>query len=135
MDSLFDHKNNLSLLRKTNGKLPSLPFARIKNDILGKDYDLSVVFPNLAEATRLHKEWKKKNSPVNILSFPLSKNEGEIILSLSQARREAKKYDRTYIEHLTCLFIHGCAHLKGHVHGHKMDVFEKKFQKKFLNLS
>lgn len=135
MNSLFDTKNNLSILRKTNGKLPSLPFVRIKNDILGKKYDLSVVFPNILEATKLHIEWKKKNSPVNILSFPLSKTEGEIIISLSQARVEAKKYDRSYIEHLTCLFIHGCAHLKGHVHGHTMDVFEKKFQKKFLNFS
>lgn len=131
MNALFDEKNNISILRKTNGKLPSLPFVRIKNEVLGKDYDLSVVFPTIRDAIALHKEWKKKDSPVNILSFPLSKNEGEIIISLNQARIEAKKYNRTYLEHLACLIIHGCAHLKGYTHGSKMDAFEKKIQKKF----
>jgi len=129
---IFDVKNNLSIIRKTNGKLPRLPFARIKNKILGKDYALSIVFPTLKKSIQLHKKWKHKNTPVNILSFPLDTKEGEIFISLSACRHEAKKYNRTYQQHLACLFMHGVAHLSGHTHGHVMDTFEKKMQKLFL---
>jgi probable rRNA maturation factor len=128
----FDSRNKISVVRNTNGKLPSLPFARIKNEILGNDYTLSLVFPTLDHATELHQTWKQKPGPVNILSFPLSDSEGEIFISLSQARIEAPRYERTYQEHLTCLFIHGCVHLTGLDHGKKMDNLEEKFQKIFL---
>lgn len=123
--------DNLSIQRQTKGKVPNLPFLLIKNDILGKNYDLSLVFPTLEIATDLHLRWKKKSGPVNILSFPLSDTEGEIIISLSQARSEAKNFDRSYINHLIFLFIHGCLHLKGMTHGAKMEKEERKFYQKF----
>ena len=123
--------NNFSMIRETNGKLPSLPFLDIKKAILGEAYDLSLVFVGRNKAIELHKEWKHKNDPVNILSFPLGKNEGEIIISLEKARSECKNFDYSYDDYLVFLFIHGCAHLKGHVHGNKMEAFEKKFRSKF----
>ncbi|MGB0925228.1 MAG: rRNA maturation RNase YbeY, partial [Minisyncoccia bacterium] len=104
---------------------------QIKNAILGKDYDLSVLFPTLDLATELHIQWKKKPGPVNILSFPLEENEGEIILTLAQARKEARNFDRTYMNHLIFLFIHGCLHLKGMTHGAKMEKEERFYYQKF----
>lgn len=129
-----DTRNNISILRKTNGRLPRLPFARIKNKILGKDYALSLVFPTLAESIALHKKWKHEKTPVNILSFPFSDDEGEVFITLTACRSEAKNFDRSYHEHLVCLFIHGLAHLSGFTHGSKMDAFEKKIQEEFLPL-
>jgi probable rRNA maturation factor len=128
MQKLFQ---NLTITRETTGKLPRLPFLRIKNEILGNDYELSLVFAGRARATKLHKEWKGKSGPVNILSFPLGKNEGEIIISLEQARRECKNFDRDYENYLAFLFIHGCVHLKGFVHGTKMEREEMMWRKKF----
>lgn len=115
----------------TKGTLPDVPFARIKNAVLGKDYTLSLVFPTREKAIELHTVWKKKNTPANILSFPLDTHEGEIFISLEQARREARKYSHTYQEHITYLFIHGLAHLAGYTHGTKMEKFEKKFRARF----
>ena len=122
---------NLSIRRQTKGGIPNLPFLQIKNAILGKDYDLSVLFPTLDLATELHIQWKKKPGPVNILSFPLEENEGEIILTLAQARKEARNFDRTYMNHLIFLFIHGCLHLKGMTHGAKMEKEERLYYKKY----
>lgn len=119
-------------MRQTKGGIPTLPFLAIKDAILGKEYNLSLIFPTLKIAEELHIRWKKKTGPVNILSFPLDKNEGEIILTLAQARKEAKKYDRNYKDHLTFLFIHGCLHLKGMTHGAKMEKEERFYCKKFL---
>jgi rRNA maturation RNase YbeY len=128
MQKTFD---NLTVTRETNGKLPRLPFLHMKNAILGKDYELSLVFVGRAQAVALHKEWKGKPDPVNILSFPLAKNEGEILISLEKARRECRNFDRSYENYLAFLFIHGCVHLKGFAHGSKMEAEEKKYRAQF----
>lgn len=122
---------NFTIIRETKGKLPRLPFADIKKVILGEKYELSLVFVGRNRAIQLHKDWKNKKDPVNILSFPFSKNEGEIFISLEKARRECKNFDRSYENYLAFLFIHGCTHLKGHVHGNKMEAYEKKIRNKF----
>jgi len=122
---------NLNIIRQTKGRIPVLPFVDIKNAILGDDYDLSIVFPTLGNSKKLHQQWKKKSGPVNILSFPLDNNSGEIILTLSKARSEAKKYQRSYHNHLIFLLIHGCLHLKGMTHGAKMEKEERYFYAQF----
>lgn len=123
--------DNFTIIRETRGKLPSLPFLHMKNAILGKNYELSLVFVGRNRAITLHKQWKKKDDPVNILSFPLSNNEGEIIISLEKARRECASFERAYENYLGFLFIHGCVHLLGHTHGHTMEKIEKKFREQF----
>lgn len=124
-------QEHLTITRETSGKLPSLPFLRIKNAILGKNYELSLAFVGRKRAIALHQEWKSKNEPVNILSFPLDTNEGEIIISLEKARRECKHFDRTYENYIAFLFIHGCVHLKGFTHGSKMEAEERKYRAMF----
>ncbi|MCA9352348.1 rRNA maturation RNase YbeY [Patescibacteria group bacterium] len=123
--------NNLTIIRQTKGRIPILPFVEIKNAILGTSYELSLVFPTLQRAEALHIEWKKKPDPVNILSFPLDDDVGEIIITLQQARREARQYGRSYHNHLIFLFIHGCLHLKGMTHGVKMEQRERLLYKRF----
>ena len=122
---------NFTIIRQSRGRIPILPFVNIKEAILGKKYDLSLVFPLLKESEKLHMEWKNKSGPVNTLSFPYDNNSGEIIITLSQARKEAKKYSRKYTEHLVFLMIHSCLHLKGLDHGAKMEEQENYFMQQF----
>lgn len=122
--------NNFTILRQTKGRIPNLPFVNIKEDILGKKYELSLLFPTDKLSKELHLRWKKKPDPVNVLSFPLDTDEGEIILTLNKARIEAKKYDHSYPNHIIFLFIHACLHLKGMTHGAKMEKEERKYYKK-----
>ncbi len=123
--------DNLAISNETRIKVPVVSFVEIKNAILGKKYELSLVFPNKKTATELHLDWKDKSGPANILSFPLDKNLGEIFISLDQAKTECKKFDRDYQNYVAFLFIHGCAHLKGHTHGNEMESYEKKIRAKF----
>ena len=88
----------------------------IKNDILGKDYSLSLAFIDEVTSQRLNKTYRKKDKPTNILSFPLSKTEGEILICPVVVKRELKKFGRTYRQLLGFLVIHGCLHLKGMRH-------------------
>lgn len=123
--------NNTSVIRKTKGKLPSLPFVNLKNAVLGKKYQLSVAFVGNKESQKLNKKYRGKNKPTNILSFPLSKTEGEIIICLAEARKDARNFDRTYMEFIPFLFIHGLFHLKGMSHGSTMEKREAEVRRKF----
>ena len=123
--------DNLFITNETKLTPPKISWSEIKNTILGKKYELSLVFPTIANATELHLDWKNKPGPVNILSFPVDKNIGEIFISLHQAKNECTKFDRKYENYVAFLFIHGCAHLKGHVHGNEMEKYETKIRKKF----
>ncbi len=106
-------------------------FAAIKEAALGKNYELSFAFTTPAKMRKLNLIYRDKNKPTDILSFPLSKNEGEIYISKTEARKEAKKFGRSYENFIDFLFIHGCVHLKGYDHGTKMERVESKLRKAF----
>lgn len=126
-------KKNLTVIRK-RGSLPSLPFLSIKETILGKSYNLTVIFCTPEESRERNKKYRDKDYPTNILSFPLSEVEGEIYISLSTARRDAKKFECSYEKFLHLLYIHGCLHLKGYDHGSTMELLEDKHLKRFFTV-
>ena len=55
----------------------------------------------------------EKDKPTNILSFPLTKNTGEILLCPAVIKKEVKNFNKTFTELLGFLVIHGMLHLKG----------------------
>ena len=120
-----------TLTNTTKAKLPRLAFADMKDAILGKKYELSVIIVGKAEIKRLNKEYRDINKPTDILSFPLSENFGEIYINPEMTKLEAKKFDRKYENFFGFLFIHGLVHLKGFDHGSTMENIEKKFRKDF----
>ena len=114
--------------RKNN---PSLPFKKIKEKVLGKKYELSLVFIGDKLSQKLNKQYRKINKPTNILTFPLSKNTGEIFINLNLAKKQAFKFERNYTDFVGFLLIHGFMHLKGYSHSAKMESEEKKIRKIF----
>lgn len=110
---------------------PNLPYQEIKNDILGKNYHLSVAFVGGTRAQQYNATYRGKDYTPNVLSFPLDGTTGEIFITPTIARKEAKKFDMTPDGYIGFLFVHGCLHLKGHDHSDKMDVLEQKFCKKY----
>lgn len=97
-------------------------WKKIKNQVLGEKFDLSVVFGSSALMKRLNKTYRNKNGVSNVLSFPLSKSAGEIFIN--------KKYEKQR-DYSKYLFLHSLLHLKGFGHGTKMDKEEEKLMKKY----
>jgi probable rRNA maturation factor len=124
-------RSNVSITKTTRGQVPRLPFEKMARVTLGNKYELSVVICGDRLAERMNKEYRKKSYKPNVLSFPLSKTEGEIFLNVRCAAREAKKYKTTLSKRLALLFVHGCFHLKGLKHGTKMEAAEQKTLRKF----
>jgi rRNA maturation RNase YbeY len=114
-----------------NKRLKKADTEKIKNDILGKRYELSFAFVSKNIIKSLNKKYRKKNEPTNILSFPLSKDCGEILICREIARTKSKKNGMGFEEYLLFLVIHGMLHLKGLRHGDKMERYEFTYYSRY----
>jgi probable rRNA maturation factor len=124
-----DH--NFALTQTTKDRVPTLPFASIKDAVLGKKYLLSLVIAGDARTRTLNEHYRGKTYIPNVLSFPLDDNNGEIFLNLKQAKREYRAREESYEYFVALLVVHGMLHLKGMAHGSTMEKREKELLRKF----
>jgi len=106
-------------------------FLLIKNNILGKKYELSLVFVGDKRAQSLNKKYRSKTYTPNVLSFPIDELTGEIFININVAKKESEKYEMSHKNFIKFLFMHGCLHLKGLKHGKEMEKEENKYIKKY----
>ncbi|WP_198419916.1 rRNA maturation RNase YbeY [Pseudaminobacter salicylatoxidans] len=87
--------------------------------------ELSLVFSDDAHIQVLNAEWRGKDKPTNVLSFPAFPTEpgaplppmmGDIILAAETVEREAALEEKPLDNHITHLVIHGLLHLMGYDH-------------------
>lgn len=108
-------------------------FSQIKNDILGRNYSLSIAYVTAVKSRELNKKYRKKDRAANVLSFALRKDMGELVLCPAVIKKEAKNSGRTFEQFLGFLVIHGMLHLKGMKHSSKMESEEKKYDQKYFS--
>jgi len=119
---------------RTVKKTPAISkelFLCIKNEILGKRYELNIAFIGSTRAASLNKKYRNKTYTPNILSFPVDDSLGEIFLCVPVLKQAAKKEKMSDKNYALFLFIHGCLHLKGIAHGEKMEQLEDTYFKKY----
>lgn len=122
---------SLTNLTKSKSPVSELLFTKIKDSILGKKYELSLVFIGDKRATTLNKKYRNKTYNPNVLSFPVDESAGEIFINLRQLKKEVEKFEMNFTELTKFMFVHGCLHLKGYEHGEEMEKLEQKYLKKF----
>jgi len=129
-------EDKLSIINKTREKAFGLSFSlllKIKDDILGEKYNLSIAYVSEKVSKELNTRYRNKNKSTNVLSFSLSKNEGELVICPKVVIRERKNFSRKLPHFLGFLIIHGMLHLKGLDHGDKMEKLEEFFEEKYLS--
>jgi probable rRNA maturation factor len=124
-------QENFTITNTTKSAPKGVPFRKIKEVVLGKKYELSLVFVGDTKSQKLNSAYRGKNKPTNCLSFSLDKNSGEIFLNLAKAKKEASVFGRKFDSFVAFLFIHSCLHLKGMEHGDKMERAEEKIRRVF----
>lgn len=105
--------------------------ARIVPEIAHENLLVSLVMADDEEVHALNKQWRAKDKPTNVLSFPmLSRDEvlvaaanrnapgmlGDMILAHGVCAREAAEKGVTVETHATHLVVHGLLHLAGYDH-------------------
>ncbi len=111
----------IEILNRTRKTVPKIPWEKIMETILSKNYNLSLVLASNGLLKNLNKKYRKKNKTADTLSFALDKNNGEVFLNINNSPAQ-----------LAFLFIHSLLHLKGHEHGREMSRLHFVFQKNLL---
>jgi len=80
--------------------------------------DISILLTNDAEMQTINKQYKKKDKPTNVLSFPQNEKGiiGDIIVSLETVQKEAHEQEKSFFDHFSHMIVHGALHLMGYDH-------------------
>nr|WP_182548932.1 rRNA maturation RNase YbeY [Phyllobacterium myrsinacearum] len=102
--------------------------------------ELSLVFTDDAAIKELNNDWRDKDKPTNVLSFPAFPIKpgqkpgpmlGDIVIARETVEREAVEEQKLFDHHLTHLIVHGFLHLLGYDHiveseAEEMEDLERK---------
>jgi probable rRNA maturation factor len=88
--------------------------------------EVSLVFTDDARMRPLNRDWRGKDKPTNVLSFPGGEGRkgvfgpilGDIVLAGETVAAEATQMGIAFRDHTTHLIIHGFLHLFGFDHNH-----------------
>ena len=100
-----------------------------KYKFLNKRVSLTLLLSNNKNIKKLNKDFRNKNKPTDILSFPFSKKLkltkktyiGDIIISYDFINKPKSKKLKYFKEKLIKTFIHGFLHLLGYDHTKNKD--------------
>lgn len=103
-----------------------------------KSFELTIRLVNNEESQQLNHQYRSKNKPTNVLSFPFEVPEGieldllgDLIICVDVVEKEAKEQYKTHSAHWAHMVIHGCLHLLGFDHidddeAEEMEALETK---------
>lgn len=86
--------------------------------------EVSLLLTDDAHMREINREWREKDKPTNVLSFPAVQPGkvagapflGDIAVAYETLAREAADDGKTVADHFTHLVVHGFLHLLGHDH-------------------
>ena len=86
-------------------------------------FELTIRLVEIAESQSLNSQYRDKDKPTNVLSFPFEVPEGvelnllgDLIICCDVVKQEAKQQNKALFDHWAHLVIHGCLHLVGFDH-------------------
>lgn len=115
-----------------------------------KNVGLSIVFVDENKIKELNKKYLKRNSVTDVLSFTWLEDKkdrelvrlsflrnilGEIVICLSQVKKNAEKFNQPFEKELAKVIIHGILHLLGYEHKNSKKEKDYMFQKEEIYLS
>ena len=94
-----------------------------------KEFELSIRIVDEVEITQLNKEFRNKDKPTNVLSFPFTFEEeieggieldipllGDIIICAQVVKLESEEQGKQELAHWAHMVVHGVLHLLGYDH-------------------
>lgn len=104
-----------------------------------KDPQITLVFVDTRRIKQLNRKYLKKNSPTDVLSFPIKEKTpdgkfylGDIVISVPQAFNQCFSQKHGLERELELLTIHGFLHLLGFDHSAGIEEEEEKIEKLIL---
>ncbi len=110
-------------------RLANMTLTTVKGKIFAKSCELSVVFTGDGPVRRLNRQYRGKDKTTDVLSFSLLEGKklspgagkkmvlGDVVISVPQAKRQAREAGKTLKSEAAMLLVHGILHLLGYDHG------------------
>lgn len=98
-------------------RLRALLAELLKSEEVAPEVELSLVFCDDPFIHQLNRDYRGKDRPTDVLSFPQDLESGllgDLIISVPTASRQAEAGGRSLAEEVEWLFLHGCLHLLGY---------------------
>jgi len=96
---------------------------KILSELNLNNAEISITLTDNERIREINKEWRGKDKPTDVLSFPQDETIGyeyrllgDVIISLSYAKAQAEEIGLTLKEEVLRLMIHGILHLLGYDH-------------------
>ena len=96
-----------------------------------QEFELTIRLVNSTESQQLNKQYRQKDKPTNVLSFPFEVPEGielnllgDLIICAQVVEQESKDQNKVLFDHWAHMVIHGCLHLLGYDHINDTDANE-----------
>ncbi|TMM46896.1 rRNA maturation RNase YbeY [Colwellia ponticola] len=97
----------------------------------GQFFELTIRLVNKEESQQLNKQYRGKDKPTNVLSFPFEVPDGvelnllgDLIICIDVMQQEAQEQNKALFDHWAHLVIHGCLHLLGFDHINDSEALE-----------
>jgi probable rRNA maturation factor len=110
-------------IRIARGALPRrvlAGFVRDVKDAVAVQGQVSILLTDDARIRGLNKQYRRKDKPTDVLSFPAATAEGnravlggDLAISLETAQRQADEHGHSLFDEVKILLLHGMLHLKG----------------------
>ena len=88
-----------------------------------QEFELTIRLVNSEESQQLNNQYRGKDKPTNVLSFPFEVPDGielnllgDLIICIEVMKQEAQEQNKILFDHWAHLVIHGCLHLVGFDH-------------------
>jgi probable rRNA maturation factor len=106
--------------RGLSARLTAAAELALKRGRARRGAGLTILLADDAQLKTLNHDFRGKNKPTNVLSFPAPANDesylGDVALAFGVTQKEARAAGKRFADHATHLVIHGVLHLLGFDH-------------------
>ncbi len=116
MKLLYTDEENSSLTYEFFMSIAEAVFKHL--DMEENNYEISLLITDDETIHQLNKEYRQKDRPTDVLSFPMDDEVmlGDIVISLDTVKKQASEREINVDREAAFLFIHGLLHLLGYDH-------------------
>ena len=111
--------------------------SRLLQHLSIPDREFSLLLTNDCTIRRFNRDFRSKDNPTDILSFPLGRQRrvvpdfsscylGDIIISVEKAQQQALERKHSLLHEIKLLMIHGLLHLLGYDHERDQGQMRRK---------
>ncbi len=131
MELFIDNRYHIEINEELIAKLEKCAQECLSVEKFPNNVEISLSLVDNEEIHQLNKQYRGKDSPTDVLSFPMFEDDsdldadiillGDIVISIPKAQEQAIEYGHSFERELCYLTIHSMFHLLGYDHMEEED--------------